>query len=108
MSESKLLKRIEIRLKGCGYEGFLPRFVDVQAGIYTEDIDWRVLKAIRLAINEAKEDLFDHWRRNLIHTGLVKWLGVEDPKSSHVYSELELKKMAYGMPINTKEPTKTE
>ena len=65
-------------------------------------------KAIETMIDEAKQDLFDCFRRGLIHTGLVKWFGAEDSKPSRVYSELELKKMAYGIPIDTKETSKTE
>jgi len=59
-------------------------------------------------IDEAKQDLFDYFRRGLIHEGLVKWLGAEKPKPTHVYSELELKKMAYGLPVNIAETSKNE
>ena len=69
---------------------------------------WFFRKKILEVVAEAKHDLFDYWRRNLIHMGLVEWFGAEDSKPSRVYSELELKKMAYGIPIDTKETSKTE
>jgi len=46
-----------------------------------ETFGWRKQDASSLKMNisrlveEAKHDLFDHFRRGLIHEGLVKWFG---------------------------------
>ena len=76
--------------------------------VFSDEEATMIQDSIVLLIDEMKQDLFDCFRRGLIHTGLVKWFGDEDSKPSHVYSELELKKMAHGIPIDTKEPSKNE
>ena len=62
-------------------------------------------------VEEAKKEIYKTFYRGTsmdTRKALHKWFGKDDPKSPHVYSELELKKMAYGLPINVKEPSKTE
>ena len=70
MSEAEI-ERIKARIAGLGELG---KSIDAK-------LCWLADKNnVAEILETAKKDLFDYWRRNLIHEGLEKWFGSEPQK----------------------------